>query len=190
MSRDSHLLRHHTPKHSRIHSGVNGGPDQPRANQRPKVRDFASLEQLAAMRVSVSSIRYFLKKVAATTAKRRRKGVHPGLEHVRNPCSVTAAGGSRWLQALSHWLPPAASTKTRQRIQTCSSNDEALASKSSGEFDSWYNHSTLRSHYKPIHRDSLALTSIAFTYLPHSAFSLDVLKELSPCASLYYVFLD
>ncbi len=39
------------------------------------MRDFASLEQLAAMRVSVSLILYFLKKVALTTVKRRYMGV-------------------------------------------------------------------------------------------------------------------
>lgn len=77
VSRDSRLLRHHTPKHSQIQSDVNGRPDQSRANQRPKARDFASLEQLAAMRVSVSSILYFLKKVVATTVKRRHMGVPP-----------------------------------------------------------------------------------------------------------------
>ncbi len=103
VSRNSHLLRHHTPQHSRIHSGVNGGPDQPRANRRPKVRDFALLEQLAAMRVSVSSSPYFLKK-SRHNGKTSSEGCATWRqEHVRNPWCVTAAGGSRWLRAVSHW---------------------------------------------------------------------------------------
>ena len=112
MSRKSYLLRHHTPQHSRIHSGVNGGPDQPRANQRSKVRDFALLEQLAAMRVSASSSPYFLKK-SWDNGKTSSEGCATWREeHVRNPWYVTAAGGSRWLRAVNRWREPVASTET------------------------------------------------------------------------------
>jgi|GEM_PF-5908955 len=77
---------------------------------------------VAKLQLTVHACAILPEHVHAVVAVHRldSDAIMEALEHVRNPCSVTAAGGSRWLRAINHWLPPATSTKTLRQIQTCS----------------------------------------------------------------------